>query len=94
MSPVVEPITESAILRRLLAANQQPFDPATANFVLSLDFTLDDHERMNELSAKAQEGALSSAEERELESYLNVGDLLAIMQSKARISLREANQFN
>jgi len=42
---------------------------------------------MNELAEKAREGALSSGEDRELENYRHVGHLLALLRSKARISL-------
>ena len=56
--------------------------------ILALDFTQADHDRMNALAAKAQSGALSKAEDEELDNYLRVGDLLAIMQSKARRTLQ------
>ncbi|MBV8076429.1 MAG: hypothetical protein JO284_08530 [Planctomycetaceae bacterium] len=41
-------------------------------------------------SAKAQEGTLTKAERAELEEYLRVSDLLALLQSKARLSLKKA----
>ena len=58
-----------------------------ARSILRLDFTSADRERMNDLAAKAREGSLTSAENEELEHYLRLGDLLAILQSKARRSL-------
>jgi hypothetical protein len=36
------------------------------------------------LRSKANEGTLTEAEEAELEAYINVSDLLALWQSKAR----------
>ena len=39
---------------------------------------------MNALSALAQDGALTPEEEAELDSYIHVGNLLAVIQSKAR----------
>lgn len=62
--------------------------PDLARYVLDLDFPPADHERIAALSARAQEGALSPDEQEELDGYLRVNDLLAILQSKARQSLR------
>lgn len=46
-----------------------------------------DEDRVNELSAKARAGSLTPEETRELDSYLHIGFLLGIMQSKARTLL-------
>jgi hypothetical protein len=43
---------------------------------------------MEKLSARAQKGTLTDKERAELEEYIRVADLIAIMQSKARRSLR------
>ncbi len=43
---------------------------------------------MNELSAKARAGTLTEMEAQELDSYLHIGSLLAVMQSKARRLLK------
>ena len=45
---------------------------------------------MNELSELAQEGTLTSEEQSELDSYLHVGNLIAIMQSRERRALRRS----
>jgi hypothetical protein len=47
---------------------------------------------MDELSESARNGTLSAAEEAELDSYIHVGNLLAVMQSKARQALRVAKE--
>ena len=47
---------------------------------------------MNELSELARNGTLSAAEEAELDSYIHVSNLLAVMQSKARQALRVAKE--
>ena len=77
------PNTEAAILSRLIRMHREPPRPA-AEYLLSLQFEDADVERMSTLSALAQEGALSPAEEAELDSYIQVGNLLAVIQSKAR----------
>jgi hypothetical protein len=43
---------------------------------------------MNELSELPRLGALAKADEAELDSYIHVSNLLAVMQSKARQALR------
>jgi uncharacterized protein YnzC (UPF0291/DUF896 family) len=47
-----------------------------------------DEDRVNELSAKARAGSLTEAETQELDSYLHIGSLLAVIQSKARRLLK------
>jgi hypothetical protein len=60
-----------------------------AESILALDFPEYDAERIAELGGKANEGALTETEEAELEAYINVGDLLALWQSKARQALQQ-----
>ena len=43
---------------------------------------------MHYLAERSQDGALTKEEREELESYIHVSDLLAIMQSKARQFLK------
>jgi hypothetical protein len=50
-----------------------------------------DEERVNELSAKARAGSLTETEAQELDSYLHIGFLLGVMQSKARRLLKLEN---
>ena len=45
-----------------------------------------------ELSAKAQTGTLKKKEREELTEYLRVADLLAVLQSKARRSLKRISR--
>jgi len=63
-------------------------DSHIARYLLSLDFEPEDVDRMNLLAERAREGELSAEEEAELDSYLHVGNLLTIMQSKSRVYLR------
>jgi hypothetical protein len=80
---------EAIILGRVIKPDEGDMAPDLARYVLGLDFAVVDHERIAALSARAQEGTLSPDEEAELDGYLHVNDLLAILQSKARRSLRE-----
>ena len=88
MSSRIRHNTEAAILERMIQPQAETLDPDLARYVLSLDFKPDDHHRLGTLSSKAQESELSDDEEQELDSYLNLGHFLALLQSKARISLR------
>ena len=58
-------------------------------YLLSINFRTGDIDRMNQLAEQAQAGTLSEKDIAELESYRRVGHLLALMQSKARISLND-----
>jgi hypothetical protein len=79
--------TEAAILARLIQSRTE-MDSHVARYLLSLDFEPQDVDRMDLLAERAREGGLSADEEEELDSYLHVGNLLTIMQSRARIYLR------
>lgn len=75
-SPVVQQKTEAGILARLIQTRQD-FLPRDAGI-----------SRMNELSELARQGALTAGDEAELDSYIHVSNLLSVMQSTARRSLR------
>ena len=83
--------TEAAILERIIEPQKAGLNKALAEYLLSLDFQAVDHERMNHLSAKAQDGSLTAEESRELDGYLSMGHFLAMLQSKARITLKKSN---
>jgi hypothetical protein len=78
------PNTEAAILTRILRAEDHEITPDVARFLLSMKLSKTDGERVNQLSSKARSGSLTEAERQELESYLHIGTLLGVMQSKAR----------
>lgn len=59
-----------------------------ADYLLTLRFDERDVVRMNELSELARQGALAGADAAELDSYIHVSNLLAVMQSRARQSLQ------
>ncbi len=76
--------TEAAILARIIQADEKEVTPDVARYLLSMQLPEIDRERVDELSARARSGSLTSAEEEELDSYLHIGSLLAVMQSRAR----------
>jgi hypothetical protein len=86
-SQVVPPNTEAAILARLIQARDN-MSRDVAEFLLSIDFETSDIERMNILSERARQGTLTQEETTELDSYLHVGSLLSVLQSRARRFLK------
>jgi hypothetical protein len=90
-SQVVAPNTEAGILARILKADDREITPEVARYLLSIKLPASDEERVNELSAKARAGSLSDEETKELDSYLHIGSLLAVLQSKARRLLKGSN---
>jgi hypothetical protein len=90
-SQVASPNTEAAILARVIQADERRLTPEAARYLLSMKLPAGDEERVNELSAKARAGSLSEAEAQELDSYLHIGLLLGVMQSKARRLLQTEN---
>jgi hypothetical protein len=81
---------EIAILARIIAPDQATLSPEAARALMDLDFTAADRERMQALSAKAAAGTLSADEREAIESYNHVGHILALLQSKARLSLQKS----
>jgi hypothetical protein len=79
--------SEAAIFARLWGAEENRMSPEFARYVLTLGFAGADRTRMHELAAKNAEGRLSQEEQAELDNYVRVGDLLAVLQSQARAAL-------
>lgn len=84
--------TASAIWGRIVKPDRPDLTPEAARAILKLDFDPEDHRRVDELSAKARKGTLTPQERAELEEYIRVGYELAVLQSRARLSLKRANQ--
>jgi hypothetical protein len=84
--------TETAIWGRVMKPDNGDLSAAAARAILRLNFHSTDLKRMNSLAAKAQHGTLSLEEREEIENYNRVGHLLALLQSKARKSLRRGGR--
>ncbi len=78
----------TAIWNRLLTPDRADLSADAARYFLHLEFPQADHNRMAELSGLAQAGKLSAQDQEELNEYLRIADLLAILQIKARKSLQ------
>jgi hypothetical protein len=83
-SQIVAQNTEAAILARVIEADEFEITPDVAQYLLSMQLPEADRKRVDELSSKARSGSLIETEEAELDSYLHIGSLLGVMQSRAR----------
>jgi hypothetical protein len=81
-SQMTSPNTEAAILSRVIQVGEGALSRGAAEYLLSVRFGECDVERMNELSELARQGKLTTEQEAELDSYLRVSNLLAVMQSE------------
>jgi hypothetical protein len=77
------------IFSRLWDVRRPALSPALADHVLRIKFPLADRKRMKTLAEKNRCGKISESELEELNSFVEVGDLLAVMQSKARQVLKK-----
>lgn len=82
------PSTEGAIWARIVDPETGDLTREAAQTLLQFDFDPADRRRMDELSEKASTGALTSRDRKDAETYNRVAHLLALLQSKARQSLR------
>jgi hypothetical protein len=84
----VSTIAEAAILSRIIKMDQTPLPASVARKILELRFTDDDRRRMRALLEKAKDGTLTRSEKAEADAYERVGNLLSILKSKARRSIK------
>ena len=91
-SQITSPNTEAAILARVIQVGEAELPRGAAEYLLSIRFGEPDVARMNQLSELAREGKLTGREQAELDSYVHVSNLLAVMQSKGRRALKRSAQ--
>lgn len=83
--------TEGTIWRRLIRPEQNTLSAAVARALLRISFSESDRARMEDLAQRNQRGQLSRGEQKELRSFVKVGDVLGILHSKARQALKKGN---
>jgi hypothetical protein len=82
------PPNEVTILSKVFLRDPGGLTKHQARYLAGVGFSEEDKARMKELAQKHREGCISSVELNELDSYIKVGDLLAILQSGARKVLK------
>jgi hypothetical protein len=76
--------TTESLWERVIEPEENEMTAEAACYLRTLKFPAADIDRMNEPSAKAREGTLTTDEDDELETYIRVGNRLSILKSKAR----------
>lgn len=79
---------EPAIWARLIETPGDELSPEAAEHLLSIRFGNNDVHRMSQLAERSEAGELTEEERAEFDSYLHIGNLLAVIKSKARLTLR------
>jgi hypothetical protein len=82
--------SQAAIFARLWETKNGRLPRTLARHIVKLRFPDRDQARMHELAMKNQAGLITPAELGELDNYIQAGDLLALLQSRARKTLRSA----
>jgi len=85
---MLNPNREPGIWARLMQTPGDDLSPAAAEYLLSIRFAEGDIDRMQHLAERSETAELTDEERAEFDSYLHVGNLLAVIQSKARLALR------
>jgi hypothetical protein len=88
---LLNPNHEAHIWARLIQAQKEDPSQEVARYLLSIGFEERDRERMQQLGDRSELGTLTDEERAEFDGYLHVGNLLAVIQSKARAALRRTS---
>jgi hypothetical protein len=76
------------ILSDVINRGTPDFDSDAARAMLSLEFSESQRRQMLELADKSNRGELSPTEQEQIESYRRVGNFLALLHARARLSLQ------
>ena len=77
----------AALLERLLEPVSRSLNAKAAKELIKLKTDAKTQARVDELARKCNEGDLSPSERLEYERYVTAGNLVAILQAKARLIL-------
>jgi hypothetical protein len=83
-------LADAEIFSEVLEGGTGSFDPDAARAVLRLRFSDGQQQRMLELADRHNRGDLHAEEVEELAAFRRVGNLLALLQGKARLALRNS----
>jgi hypothetical protein len=84
-------INEVDIWTGVISPERNDMPVPEANAVLRWSFNDDAKSRMEELANRNGQDGLSDSEREELEAYINVGQVIGILQTKARLSLKHSS---
>ena len=81
-------VNQEQVWGRVLSPSLDDIKPEAARAILAMRLKKSDVERIYELSAFANQRPLDEVEGAELEALLDVGHLLTLMHSRARMALK------
>ena len=84
-------ISAADILTEVVEPGRPNLSPDAAREFLSLRFNDAATTRIRDLLQKNNAGTITPPEKSTLENYLRVGELLDLLQVKARLTLRQSN---
>lgn len=84
-------LSEVDIWTNLIVPESGDMSSVHANAILNWQFDEDANHRMAELASRNNKDELTEAERDELQAYVNVGQVIGILQAKARLSLRQSD---
>jgi hypothetical protein len=90
LSSQIAPTGEAEIWARMIELQPEGLTQDAARYLLRFRLDERDQSRLEELADRSQAGALNAEEEQEFDSYLRIGNLLAVMQSRARLALSDS----
>jgi hypothetical protein len=76
------------VLDRLLEPISRSLNPASARALAEMEADPVAQTRVAELAEKCNQGVLSAVEQKEYETYVHAGNLIAVLQAKARLYLK------
>lgn len=82
--PILIDMTTSAYLDKMLEPVSQCFTPEVADRLVHIQPDPDLQRRIDLLADKCTEGDLTDEERSEYEAYVRTGNLISILQAKAR----------
>lgn len=80
-----------AMLEQIADLDAKSISRETARHLLELSFSTEHQQRVAELSQRARDGSLAPAERAELDEFIHVADLVAVLQSRARQALKRTH---
>ncbi len=84
--------SSAVVLDRLLDPLTRSLTPSAARALVALRIDGEIQARIAELAEKCNEGLLTPSERQEYEDFVRGGDLIAILQSKARQFLKKSRK--
>lgn len=88
MKSIKATVTENELLTRIIAPRQALPNCDIAQTILDWQWTDRDLRTMKRLAAKSRSGTLSDEDQQTIETYSRITNLIDLMKSKARLTLK------